>query len=132
MTLPFILHTFGQISFIGLLANVLVTALVPLAMLLTLVAGLAGMLFPAVSGWLAWPARILLTYMLDIAHMLSRIPHVFVQNLGFSWQQMALCYLLIAGLTFALYFKRKSKKRIITDKKEEEIGFERTFQMVNN
>ncbi len=116
MTLPFVLHTFGQMSFIGLLANVLVVALVPLAMLLTLVAGLAGMLLPALAGWLAWPARILLTYMLDIAQLLSHIPRVFVQHLGFSWAQMLLCYCLAAGLTTVLYFKRKPKTVKITDK----------------
>jgi len=136
MTLPFVLHTFGQMSFIGLLANVLVTALVPLAMLLTLIAGLAGMLLPAIAGWLAWPARILLTYMLDIAHLLSRIPHVFVQNLQFSWQQMIFGYMLIAAFTLALYFKRRPKSSIITDRTTIISGSKQTNvraqQMVNN
>lgn len=116
MTLPFVLHAFGQMSFIGLLANVLVVALVPLAMLLSLIAGLAGMLLPSFAGWLAWPARILLTYMLDIAHLLSRIPHVFVQNLGFSWQQMVLSYSMIALLSYALWWKRRPKNVKITDR----------------
>ncbi|MGH7240758.1 MAG: ComEC/Rec2 family competence protein [Candidatus Saccharimonadales bacterium] len=110
MTLPFILHIFGQMSFIGLLANVLVVALVPLAMLLTLIAGLAGMLVPAVVGWLAWPARILLTYMLDIATMLSHLPHVFVQNIGFSTWQMLASYALIGLTSLALYRKTKRHK----------------------
>ena len=38
------LYIFGQMSLIGLPANVLVVTLVPLAMLLGLAAGLAGML----------------------------------------------------------------------------------------
>src|SRR5690606_37841161 len=88
MTLPYVLHIFGQMSFIGLLANVLVVALVPLAMLLCLIAGLAGMLLPAIAGWLAWPARLLLTYMLDIADLLSHIPHIFVQGLTFSLSEL--------------------------------------------
>ena len=132
MTLPFILHTFGQMSFIGLVANVLVTALVPLAMLLTLIAGLAGMFIPALAGWLVWPAQILLTYMLDSAHLLSRIPHVFVQHLGFSWQQMVVSYFFIAGFTTALYFKRKPKNAKITEKTDKEPEIERSFQVVNN
>jgi ComEC/Rec2-related protein len=133
MTLPFILHTFGQMSFIGLLANVLVTALVPLAMLLTLVAGLAGMLIPAVAGWLAWPARILLTYMLDVAGMLSRLPHVFVQNIGFTTWQMLISYVAVGVLSFALYHRTKRhKSATITEKKSKETDFERTLQVVNN
>ena len=132
MTLPFVLHAFGQMSFIGLLANVLVVALVPLAMLVSLIAGLAGMLVPAIAGWFAWPAQVILTYMLDVAHLLSRIPHVFVQNLSFSWQEMVGCYIITAGLTAALHFKKKRENGTITDKKEEELKFERSLQMVND
>lgn len=133
MTLPFILHVFGQMSFIGLLANVLVTALVPLAMLLTLIAGLAGMLLPAFAGWLAWPAHIILTYMLDISSTLSRIPHVFVQNLSFPTWQMLLAYGLIIILTFTLRKRTKRpKSATITDKNKQEPEFERSFQMVHN
>ena len=107
MTLPFVLHTFGQMSFIGLVANVLVVALIPLAMLLCFVAGLAGMLIPAVAGWFAWPARILLTYMLDTAHILSRIPHVFAQNLAFPISEMVLIYIVAAGFSLMLWHRLK-------------------------
>lgn len=117
MTLPFILHTFGQMSFIGLIANVLVVALVPLAMLLSMAAGLAGMLVAPVAGWFAWPARILLTYMLDIAHILSRIPHVFVQNLNLPVTEMLGLYVLTAIMTCLLWNKTKQLKAdTITDK----------------
>ena len=134
MTLPFVLHTFGQMSFIGLAANVLVVALVPLAMLVTLIAGLAGMLLPALAGWLAWPARIILTYMLDIATMLSRIPHVFVQNISFSWQQMVFCYASLAFVTTSLHFKAKTKNGKITGTNKESVrGINvGSQQMVNN
>lgn len=118
MTVPIVLHTFGQISFIGLLANVLVVALVPLAMLLTLIAGLAGMLLPALAGWLAWPARIILTYMLDIAHALSRIPHIFVQNLSLSWAGFMLLYAMLAGVTVSLWFKSRRRNGTITDRNQ--------------
>ena len=117
MTLPFVLHTFGQMSFIGLFANVMVVALVPLAMLLSMVAGLAGMLVAPVAGWFAWPARVLLTYMLDIAHVLSRIPHIFVQNLGLPIVEMLGLYVLVAAMTYLLWNKTKQLKAdTITDK----------------
>lgn len=114
-TLPFVLHTFGQMSFAGLIANVLVAALVPLAMLLTLVAGLAGMLVPAIAGWFAWPARIILTYMLDTATMLSRIPHVFAENIGLPWSGLVALYGLLVAVTVLMWFKRKPKNGTITD-----------------
>jgi ComEC/Rec2-related protein len=115
LAVPYVLHTFGQISFIGLAGNVLIAALVPLAMLLSMIAGLAGMLVPAIAGWFAWPAQILLTYMLDMAHLLSRVPHVFAQNLSFSWLELIIWYVVIAALTTILWFKRKQQKGIITD-----------------
>ena len=117
MTLPYVLFVFGQMSFIGLLANMLVVALVPLGMLLAMIAGLAGMLAGAVSGWLAWPARLLLTYMLDVAHLLASIPHIFIENQFLSLGEMLFCYLLVCTLTLALWSKTR-KKRIITDTNE--------------
>ncbi len=116
MTLPYVLHIFGQMSFVALLANVLVVALVPLAMLLCLVAGVAGMLVPALAGWLAFPARLLLTYMLDIAGLLSRIPHVFVQNLVLSLASLLGLYGLAGAVIFTLHSKTKQLRPVtITD-----------------
>jgi competence protein ComEC len=118
MTLPYVLHIFGQMSFVALLANVLVVALVPLAMLLCLVAGIAGMLVPAIAGWFALPAKLLLTYMLDIAGMLSRIPHVFAQNLVFSLSALLTMYAVLGFVILALHHKTKARKfATITERK---------------
>ncbi|HKR82463.1 MAG TPA: ComEC/Rec2 family competence protein [Candidatus Saccharimonadales bacterium] len=118
LTLPYILHIFGQMSLVALVANVLVVALVPLAMLFTLAAGLAGTFAAAFAGWVAWPARLLLTYMLDMAAALSRIPHAFLQNIGFSLGEMFAAYAAVA--IFGLTLHRRAKRGIITDKKAEE------------
>jgi competence protein ComEC len=118
MTLPYVLHIFGQMSFVALVANVMVVALVPLAMLLCLFAGLAGMLAPAFAGWVAFPARLLLTYMLDIAALLSRIPHVFVQGIAFSLAQLLGLYTLVGLIAATLWRKTKHLKLVtITDEK---------------
>jgi ComEC/Rec2-related protein len=106
MTIPLIMFIFGQVSFIGLLANMLVASIIPLAMLLSFIAGLAGMLVPLLAGWFAWPANLLLTYMLDTATLLSRVPHVFQTNVYMGVFDMALCYLLIVA--FAIVLKRKA------------------------
>ena len=80
MTLPLILMTFSQLSIVALVANLLVVPLVPLAMLFAAAAGLAGAFVPAVAGWLAFPAKLLLTYMLDIVHMLSNVPSALIHR----------------------------------------------------
>jgi competence protein ComEC len=116
MSLPFVLYIFGQMSFIGLPANVLVVTLVPLAMLLGVIAGLAGMLASPFVGWLAWPATLLLTYMLDIAHLMAHIPHVFVQNIGLPLAGMLGLYGIIILLAAILWRRTKpAKSGIITD-----------------
>ncbi len=78
MTLPLIMMTFSQLSLVALLANALVVPLVPWAMLLSAFAGTAGMIIPQFAGWLAFPARLLLTYMLDVVHIMAGIPREFL------------------------------------------------------
>lgn len=121
VTIPFVLHTFGQMSFVGLIANVLVVALIPLAMLLACIAGLAGMLMPAIAGWFAWPASILLTYMLDTANLLSRVPHGFANNINVPVWQMLVLYAVIALISSVLWLKNTQKTGIITDRSEYQL-----------
>jgi len=109
MTIPLVLYIFGQMSLVSLVANMLVVALIPLAMLLSLVAGLAGMFMGGVCGWLAWPATVLLTYMVDVVTMLSRVPHVFVQNRYLSAVDMVLCYAGVGTLLVVVYLGRKRR-----------------------
>lgn len=116
MTLPYVLHTFGQMSFIGLPSNVLVVALIPLAMLLGLVAGLAGMFAGTIAGWFTWPAQILLTYMLDIAHLLARIPGIFVEHIGLSLLQMIGIYTGIGLFIWALHSKISAAPSVIASR----------------
>lgn len=110
VTLPLIMYIFGRVSLVGLLANALVVPLVPLAMLLTLVAGLAGMLLAPIAGWLAWPARILLTYMLDITAVLSRVPRASAEQY-ITLQTMMALYVLIIVFVILLWLRVRSKKR---------------------
>lgn len=118
MTMPYVLHVFGQISLIGLPANVLVVTLIPLAMLLSLIAGLAGMMAGSFVGWLAWPAVLILTYMLDIAQLLAGVPHSFAQKIGLTLGQMSLVYLTLGLLIVSLHIKTKRfEYDKITDRK---------------
>lgn len=103
MTIPLVMFIFGQVSLIGLLANMLVATVIPLAMLLCFVAGIVGWILPLLVGWIAWPAQLLLTYMLDVASALSRVPNSFKTNVYISAVDMILCYAAIIVVLFALY-----------------------------
>lgn len=115
MTIPIIMYIFGRFSLIGLVANLLIVPLVPLAMMLTLIAGLGGMLLPLISGWFAWPARIVLTYMLDMTVIMSHVPHASIER-ATTLKQMLAMYGFIIILTVILGFKKLRKKAIIPDR----------------
>lgn len=106
MVIPLIMVIFGQVSLVGLAANLLVALFIPLAMLFSFVAAVAGMSIPLLAGWFAWPAQLLLTYMLDVTALLSRVPHAFQTNVYLSWVDMALCYGVVLFAIAALYKRR--------------------------
>jgi competence protein ComEC len=112
MTFPLIMLTFGQMSLIALLANLLIVPLVPLAMLLSAGAAGAGMLLPAFAGWFAWPARLLLTYMLDFVRLLSDIPSIFL-HVKINLVLTIGIYALVALGTYLLHRYLKFKRTAI-------------------
>ncbi len=111
MTLPLIMLVFGQFSLVALIANVLVVPLIPVAMLLSAIAMCAGTLVPQLAGWLAWPADILLTYMLDIVHLLASIPSALTHP-AISPYSMVLLYGLIVMILLSATHAVRSKKTI--------------------
>lgn len=113
LTLPLIMFIFGNLSVIGLLANVVVVPLVPMAMLASVIAGAAGALVPQVAGWLAWPARLILEYIISAVQSLASMPYAAVQQ-SLGVRQMLFLYWVITSLMFILW--RKNGK--ITDTKQ--------------
>lgn len=106
MTLPLIMMTFSQLSLIAIMANLLVVPLVPPAMLLSAIAGAAGALMPQLAGWLAWPAGLLLTYMLDIIHLLASIPSVLARA-SISPTLMIGFYIILLAVSGVAYHKSR-------------------------
>lgn len=82
-----------------------------MAMTLTFVAGLAGTFMPALAGWFSWPAKYLLTYILDIAELVARIPGMKF-SAKISTTTMVALYLFIVSLTFTWWRKAKSHGKI--------------------
>lgn len=109
MTLPLIMMIFGQMSIIGLVANLLIVPLIPWAMLLASIAALAGTITPNLGGWVAWPAHMLLTYMLDIVHLLASIPSIFL-HVSINPTLMVSAYVLIMILVLLSHKKLKNKR----------------------
>jgi competence protein ComEC len=115
MSLPYVLYTFNQMSYVGLLANMVVVTFIPLAMLLSFIAALAGMFVWPIAGWFAWPAKFLLMYMLDVAHVIANIPASFRDGVALNLPGLILVYCVIAAMCLLLGFKDKVKNDTITD-----------------
>jgi competence protein ComEC len=114
MTLPLILMAFSQLSIVALVANLLIVPLVPLAMLLAAIAGIAGAFVPQVAGWFALPARLLLTYMLDVVHMLSNVPSALIHR-SINVAYMITLYALVLLIVLAAHRKLPKNKPVIVE-----------------
>lgn len=104
-TLPIILYYFGQMSNVAIIANLLVLPLVPLAMLLTFIAGVGSFVFPPLAAVVGFPAQILLTYMVQVAEQLARLPWA-VTEVAVNGVLAISMYGILA--TFAIYMWRKT------------------------
>lgn len=104
MTLPLILMIFGQLPLLSVLANALVAPVIPLSMLLTTIAGVWGMVWPAAAGFAGAGAEIVMGYIIAIVRWLAEP----------SWTQVALklqpatmivLYVAITGMMVGLWRK---------------------------
>ena len=97
VVLPVLLYQTGMLSLVALPVNLLVLPLIPLTMFLGFVAGVTALLFPLLP-WLgfivALPAHILLSWILDVAHVASAIPYASL-SLTFSAAWVFVSYAVI-------------------------------------
>ena len=102
MTLPLLVASFGVISNVALIANVLILPLVPLAMLLTFMVGVCADV-PVVAGLIAAPTTWLLQYMVGVATWLAGLDWAQLE-VGLSWLWVIITYLIIIG---AMWWMRR-------------------------
>lgn len=73
-TMPIILFSFGQYSAYALFANMIILPLIPLTMVLTFFAGIAGVAVPMIAQWVGLPATAILTYMTTAVQWVANLP----------------------------------------------------------
>jgi competence protein ComEC len=74
VTLPILIVAFGQFSNVAIIANLLILPLVPLAMLLTFIAGVLAIIFPPIATIVGLPASWLLHYMTTVSQYVAGLP----------------------------------------------------------
>jgi competence protein ComEC len=102
------LLAFHQYSPYALFANLLVLPFVPLAMMFTFIAGLAGLLVPSIAPLVGLPAAIILRYSIRVINYIANLPNAKME-VTFSVIGLIASYMcLIAG---AVYLWKKTKHK---------------------
>jgi len=104
MALPIIMVTFGELSVISVIANMIVVPFIPIAMALTFIAGLTGIFVPIIAGWIAVPAKVLLTAMTSVIEILS-VPSWALVEVNIGWAVAITWYAVVLFVLISMYRK---------------------------
>ncbi|MBU1092452.1 ComEC family competence protein [Patescibacteria group bacterium] len=103
MVTPILMISFGRVSIIAPLTNVLVVPLVPIAMLLGFWAVVGGMISPILGSVLGWVAWLPLRLVVAVAEYMKNLPWASVNlEVQFGWW-LILYYLIIIGVLIWYY-----------------------------
>ncbi len=94
--LPLLLYETGNLSLVAVPANILALPLVPIAMLFSFVAGIAGLLVPAVAVYVGLPAYGVLSLIIGIATVTASLPLASFIVPAFPFGLVVFLYALIA------------------------------------
>ena len=104
LTAPLILYTFGRVSLVAPIANILILPVIPLAMAFGFVAVILGLInlgAGQIFGWLVW---LVLSYIIKVAEFLSKISWASLDIGRINWSVLVLFYLTIG---FFIYYSTK-------------------------
>lgn len=104
--LPLLLYHIGEVSLVAVVVNMLVLPIVPMAMLASFVAGLAGWWLPAVAPSIAMIANVLLMFIIVVADYFAAIPLATFIVPAFSPYVLALGYAALAFIWWSIYYRR--------------------------
>ncbi|OYX35497.1 hypothetical protein B7Z00_05030 [Candidatus Saccharibacteria bacterium 32-50-10] len=108
-TAPIILVAFGQFSNIAILSNLIILPFIPLAMLLTFIAGLGSYALPAAAPIIGWPAEFVLRGMVAVVEWCASVPWA-QSEVVFPWWGAVVWYGLIAAACW--YVKWRTRYRL--------------------
>ena len=108
-TLPLLMMSFGVVSNVALIANMLILPFVPLAMLLTFVSGVLAVV-PMIGAAIALPTTWLLGYMIQAANWLASLEWAQME-VNITWWQCGLMYAAMIGVMW--WMKKQTKLDLI-------------------
>ena len=100
--LPLLLYQNGLLSLVALPANLLALIAVPWAMALSVISAIAGILFGSLGTFVAFPAYVLLAYIIKIGELFAALPFAAVSVSAFSAWWMFGAYAFMCGTLLIL------------------------------
>lgn len=108
--LPLLLYMTGLFSWTALPANIVVLPIVPLAMGLSMIAGISGVFMSQISTLISLPAHFLLTYVTSAAAVLSDLPYSKILIPAYGAEVLVPIYLVLVSLFFWPEFSQNLHK----------------------
>jgi len=121
-TLPILLYSFGRLSLVAVIVNVLILIMVPATMLAGFITGIAGLIWLKLAVPFAWISWVLLTYIIKVVEIFAAIPFAAI-----SWHANILVgiiyYLVLCALLFYHYQRDLAVKLLTLWKPKQKISF---------
>jgi competence protein ComEC len=105
-TLPLLLYNFDRLSLIAPVTNVLVLEMVPPTMGFGFVVGALGFVWPQLAALLAWPLWILLSYIIEIVDLTSRLPYASI-GVHINLIGVFVYYAILIGILGTIAWKKQ-------------------------
>lgn len=105
--LPLLLYHTGNLSLVSVPANLLALPAVPIAMLLSFVAGVVGILIPYMATVVGVPAYLVLSYLIFIGEYAAALPFSYVIVPAFTFVLVCIAYTGMALLLLRLHQSEK-------------------------
>ena len=113
--LPLLLYQTGMFSLVALLVNVLVLPMVPIAMLLTFVTGIAGLVSSGLGLAVGFLAHLSLGYIITIAEFFGSLPFASFSVGAFPFALVVVAYVGIGLVTWHLQKKKSDRAAAVNE-----------------
>ncbi len=121
---PILLYHMGEFSVVAVVVNMLVLPIVPVAMLLTFITGVAGFVHTSLALPFAYMAYVSLAYILAVAERFAQLPFASIVVPAFPFYVVVISYIVLAYLLWKFFLwsphQKESSREEVKTKTETE------------
>ena len=121
--LPLLLYQIGEFSVVAVIVNVLVLPMVPVAMLLTFITGMLGLILPALALPLSYFTHLSLSYIVVVAEWFGSLPFASFVVPAFPFVLVPVSYGVIGYLVWHFWYREKEDDELAEWTIVEELEF---------